>query len=109
MGPTANAPEQSTVGRKHSLHDRACILSVGYLTDQLQKRNQKLQEAGFIVDAASDPHQALQKASAEYYDCAVFGIAVPDSIRNDIAAGVRKRNRDAVVIVLYWASTRNTE
>ena len=85
------------------------VLSVGYLVGELRKRNQRLQEAGFAVDSASRPNDAFALAKANPYNCAVFGAAVPEPIRNGISAVVREKNPDAVIVMLYWTGIQNTE
>jgi DNA-binding response OmpR family regulator len=101
--------EQHISPRERSVDSNARVLSVGYLVEQLQDRNQRLRKAGFTVDSTSDSDRAFALASANHYDCTVLGLAVPESVRNDIAAAVREKNPAAIVVMLYWGSIQNAE
>lgn len=92
-----------------SLNRRARVLSFGYLADQLRDRSRRLKEAGFIVDASSDPDEGLEMAGTRRYDCVVFGISVPEKIRNAIAAEARRRHSKTVIVMLYWKGIENAE
>ena len=85
------------------------ILSVGYLVDHLRARNERLREAGFAVDSASDASEAAELVRSVIYDAAVFGAAVPEEVRNAMAAAVRAKNSKAVIVMLYWSGIQHAE
>ena len=95
--------------KQTSLNGRVRVLSFGYLTDQLRDRNRRLEEAGFIVHASSDPDQGLEMAGTVHYDCVVLGITVPEKIRNAIAAEARRNNPKTLIVMLYWKGIQNAE
>jgi DNA-binding response OmpR family regulator len=85
------------------------ILSFGYRLDRLTSRSERLRDAGYIVDMASDASQAEFLARKNCYAAAVLGAAVPTRDRNRIAELILAKNRACAIVMLYEGSIRNAE
>lgn len=88
--------------------NRFRVLSVGRDQQLLQWRNNLLRNHGYqVTDArtASDAMAALGKR----HDLIIFGHAVPEQERNQIAAAARSSQPAAKIIMLYLGTIRHAE
>ena len=84
------------------------VLSIGRDLQLLEWRNNLLRSHGYIVtDArtASDAMAALGKS----YDVIIFGHAVPEEERNQIATAAKASHPETKIIMLYLGTIRRAE
>jgi DNA-binding NtrC family response regulator len=87
----------------------AKVLLVGYIREFLEERRNVLHAAGYQVVTALTLEAAHQAIHQETFDVAVLGYSVPREERNQFAAKLKEASPDVKIIMIYFASTQNTE
>jgi DNA-binding NarL/FixJ family response regulator len=85
------------------------ILSIGYLKQLLEKRNELLKRHGFQVISATSPVEVLAVARDAALDIAIFGHGVPANDRNAMAESLRAIHGNIQFIFLYREHASCTE
>jgi DNA-binding NtrC family response regulator len=85
----------------------ARVLLVSHIAELLQEREQTLRAAGYEVTAEqSCAGAATQKGP---FDAVVLGYSLPEEERNQLARDIKRANPDAKIIMMYFASVKNTD
>jgi len=87
----------------------AKVLLVGYIREFQEAEKNVLHAAGYQVTTALTLEAAHQAISQETFDVAILGYSVPSQQRNQLATSVKQANPAAKIILIYFASTQNTE
>src|SRR5262245_53838678 len=87
----------------------ARVLLVSHIAELLQEREQTLRAAGYEViveQSCADAAGAIQKGP---FDAAVLGFSLPEEERNQLARDIKRANPEAKIIMMYFASVKNTD
>jgi len=87
----------------------AKVLLVGYIAELLEERSNALRTAGHQVTLALSAEAAYQAISQEVFDVAVLGYSVPETERNEVARRLTRHSPDVKIVMIYFASLKNTE
>ena len=87
----------------------AKVLLVGYIPELLLERERLLRSAGHTVTIAPDFATASAAIGQGTFDAAVLGFSVPEEERNQIARRLKDSHPATKIIMIYFASVRNTE
>ena len=87
----------------------AKVLLVGYIVELLQERERTLQDAGYQVTVALSFATAATAIQQELFDVAVLGFSIPDDERTQLATAIKQANPATKIIMIYFASIKNTE
>ena len=87
----------------------ARVLSVGYLQEFLNKRNEHIARGGHTVIPATSIEQSLALASEDRFDVMVFGHFVPTEDRNTIARYFKEHFPPISIIFLYETHIEKAE
>ncbi len=87
----------------------AKVLLVGYIREFLEEQKNVLHAAGHQVIMGLTFEAAHQAINQETFDVAILGYSVPRQERNQLAARLKQANPPAKIILIYFASTQNTE
>lgn len=87
----------------------AKVLLVGYIRELLEERNNALRAAGHQVTLALGSEAAYLAISQEVFDVAVLGYSVPEPERNEVARRLTQSNPEVKIVMIYFASLKNTE
>lgn len=87
----------------------ARVLLVGYIAELLQERERTLRAASYEVTVAHSCATASAAIRQEHFDVAVVGFSVPEEERNQLAHALKQANPAAKIIMVYFASIKNTE
>lgn len=88
--------------------EKVKVLSVGRDPQLLQWRNNMLRQRGYVVSDARTASDAMA-ALGRPHDVIIFGHAVPEEERNQIAAAARSTQPAAKIIMLYLGTIRKAE
>jgi DNA-binding NtrC family response regulator len=87
----------------------ARVLLVSYIPEFLQQRERTFLAAGYEAGAALSFEIASAAIEHDHFDVAVMGFCVPAEERNQLARALKQANPASKVIMIYFASTENTE
>ncbi|HLK54019.1 MAG TPA: hypothetical protein VKU42_11225 [Candidatus Angelobacter sp.] len=85
------------------------ILLVGYIPELLREPEHTLRNAGYDVIVALSYAAASRAIASGPVDVAAFGFSVPESDRNQLARIVKDAWPSVQIIMIYFASVKNTE
>ena len=87
----------------------ARVLLVSHVAELLQERERTLRSAGYEVtveQSCADAAGAIRNGS---FDAAVLGFSLPEEERNQLARDIKRANPAAKIIMMYFASVKNTD
>jgi CheY-like chemotaxis protein len=87
----------------------AKVLLVGYIVELLQERGLVLSDAGYEVTMASSFAIATDAIEQGLFHVAVLGFSIPEDERNRLARAIKQANPATRIIMVYFASIKNTE
>jgi DNA-binding NtrC family response regulator len=87
----------------------ARVLLVGYIPELLQERERALRAAGHTVTIGPSFATTSAAIAQETFDIAVLGFSVPEAERNQLARSLKDVSPSTRLIMIYFASVRNTE
>ena len=87
----------------------AKILLVGYIAELLQERERTLRAAGYALTVASTFASASAVIQKHKFDLAILSFSVPEADRNQLARALKDADRNTKIIMIYYASVKNTE
>ena len=87
----------------------ARVLLVGYIPELLQELERVLRTVGDDVTVASSRVPASAAIQQGAIDAAVLGFSIPEDERNQMARTLKEISPAAKIIMIYFASLRNTE
>jgi len=87
----------------------AKILLVGYIAELLQENERTLRAADHKVTVASTFAAASSAIEQNAFAAAILGFSVPEGERNQLARALKNADPDTKIIMIYYASIRNTE
>lgn len=87
----------------------ARVLLVGYIPELLQEPERVLHAVGYDVTVATSLVAASAAIQQGSIDVAIFGFSIPESERTQMAQTLKEISPKTQVIMIYFASLRNTE
>ena len=87
----------------------AKVFLAGYIVELLQERERVLRDAGYQVTIALSFATATAAIGQELFDVAVLGFSIPENERNQLAHAIKQANPATKIIMIYFASIKNTE
>jgi DNA-binding NtrC family response regulator len=87
----------------------ARVLLVGYIPELLLEPERVLRTVGYNVTVASSFATASAAIQQSSIDVAVLGFSVPEDERNQMARILKEICPAAKIIMIYFASLKNTE
>ena len=87
----------------------ARVLLVGYIPELLQEPERVLRTVGYDVTVATSYSTASAAMEQDLIDVAVFGFSIPEDERNQMARTLKENIPAVKIIMIYFASLKNTE
>jgi DNA-binding NtrC family response regulator len=87
----------------------AKVLLVSHIAEFLREREQTLRAAGFEVTVEQSCAEAAVAIRNGPFDAAVLGFSLPEEERNQLARDIKLANPEAKIIMMYFASVKNTD
>lgn len=87
----------------------ARVLLVGYIPELLQEPERVFRSAGYGITIATSFATASESIQHEPFDAAVLGFSIPETERNQLAAALKDALPSCQIIMMYFASLKNTE
>ena len=87
----------------------ARVLLVGYIPELLQEPERLFRASGYNVTVATSFTTASDAVHRDPFDAAVLGFSVPETERNQLAATLKNSLPSCQIIMMYFASLKNTE
>jgi DNA-binding response OmpR family regulator len=87
----------------------ARVLVVSHIAELLQERERILRTAGYEVTTAQSCAAAAGLIGHALFDAALLGFSLPEDERNQLARDLKLANPATKIIMMYFASVRNTE
>ena len=87
----------------------ARVLLVSHIAELLQEREQALRAAGYEVTVEQSCAEAAGAIQSGPFDAVVLGFSLPEEERNQLARDIKLANPEAKIIMMYFASVKNTD
>ena len=87
----------------------ARVLLVSHVAELLQEREQALRAAGYDVTTEQSCVGAAGAIQSGPFDAVVLGFSLPEGERNQLARDIKHANPAAKIIMMYFASVKNTD
>jgi len=87
----------------------ARVLLVSHIAELLREREQTLRAAGYEVTVEQSCAEAAGAIKSGPFDAAVLGFSLPEEERNQLAREIKRANPEAKIIMMYFASVKNTD
>ena len=95
------------VGQRQEI--MAKVLLVSHIAELLREREQTLRAAGYEVTVEQSCAEAAGAIKEGTFDAAVLGFSLPEEERNQLAREIKRANPEAKIIMMYFASVKNTD
>jgi DNA-binding NtrC family response regulator len=101
--------QNQSASRKGSMSNAARILIVDDDENIRRVLSSVLEDEGYVVDAAENGAEAVQKAEAEFYDLAFIDMRLPDTNGLELLTSMNRINPNTMKIVLTgYPSAQNS-